>query len=182
MPPKKVTEFDLDKEVEAASKLKAEQQELNTSRASFYFIAAFFTTLLPSYLFQGVRNLDFSGFTIALYLVVCGAAAKMLSDAYSATYARMYPKLRERYTAIIDAKKGQFSQEDAKDANEKKTQFIDYGALGYSIGIANLIYLFLVLFFSFYALRKTDVRVSFTVSLLLSAYLVNLLSTSSKKQ
>jgi hypothetical protein len=72
-------------------------ESINSFQKLFFFFVAQVTTMLPSYLFQGVKNLEFSGMTIILYIVVCAIATFFLFYAYEYVFLRSKPV----YVALI---------------------------------------------------------------------------------
>lgn len=135
--------------------------ELNTNRAVFYFFVAFFTTLLPSYLFQGVKDLEFQGPTIVLYLIMSGVSSVLLSIAYHNVFVRQHIRLkRENDKAFKSRVPGaaRWTPEERRRAEITRDKMTDLGAQAYSFMLTNFVYLCLVLFFSFYALVNADVR------------------------
>lgn len=133
--------------------------ELNTNKALFYFAVAFLTSLLPVYLFQGVRNLDFEGITIVLYLVITSVSAALVTLAYHNIFVRTRPRVQKQYEGILEGKSGkQLTKQEKKDLDQEKDKLAEMGSTGYAIFFTNIFYLSIVLFLSFYVLQRVDVR------------------------
>ena len=61
---------------------------INANQKLFFFFVAQVSTILPSYLFQGVKDLEFTGVTVALFLIVSTIAAVILFLAYQNIFLR----------------------------------------------------------------------------------------------
>jgi len=146
---------------------------INGNQKLFFFFVAQISTLLPSYLFQGVRDLEFSGMTVALFLIVSTVAAFLLYLAYQNIFLRSKPTLTRRYEEVLNA-----GTTGGKKSSAVKDQLIELGTTGYALFFSNTLYLGLTLFFGFYVLERADVRVSYTFSLIASAAALYLLSTT----
>jgi hypothetical protein len=176
---------DKDDFLDAAVESSKREFSLNQTQKLFFFFFAYLTTFLPSYLYQGVLNLEFSGLTIALYITVSTAAAYILSLAYENIFLRTRVTLSERYERVIFEAKGSLNKATKQAQNEfktKMTKFTELGTTGYTLAFTNLLFLMVTLFFGFYALKRTDVRVNYFVSLLVSAGLVYWLSSTRSKK
>lgn len=151
--------------------------DLDAGRKLFYLLVAFLTTLLPIYLFLNVKNFEFQGVSIAVYVAVGFYASHVLSSAYHNLYTRMRLKLKVKYQAILDEAKAA-----AQEAEKEK--LAELGATGYAICFTNVFYLLVFLFVSFYALKKVDNRMNYAISLIVASVFVQWFSgkTTSKKQ
>ncbi|EFC37657.1 predicted protein [Naegleria gruberi] len=149
---------------------------INFNQNLFFYLVALVSTILPSYLFQGVLNLEFTGGTILLFLIVSCVSAYFLSKAYVFNYLRKKPILTDNYEKIVTNAKGSFNKKDKEEAYAKKDKLAELGATGHALFISNIIFFALVLFFSFYSLKRIDVRINYVASLLLSSFGVNYIS------
>lgn len=131
---------------------------LTPNRFATYFGIAFFTTIIPSYLFHSVRGLDFEGFTVLLYVIVCAGAAYLLSQAYHNMYARTFARLKKINDKDFVLKAGTEPEEKQRLENAKDV-LTQQSALGQALAITNVVYLAVSLLFSFYVLSSADVRV-----------------------
>lgn len=158
--------------------------ELNTNRAVFYFFVALFTTLLPSYLFQGVKDLEFEGLAIVLFLIMSIASAVLLSIAYHNVFVRQHMRLKKENDRLFKNRvpgASKWNAEERRRAELTRDKMTDLGAQAYSFMLTNFVYLALVLFFSFYALVNADVRINYTISLIASSYICYWLSSVKTK-
>lgn len=64
---------------------------INNNQKLFFFFVALISTWLPSYLYQGVKGLEFSGLSILLFLIVSNAAAYVLYLGYLNIFIRTKP-------------------------------------------------------------------------------------------
>ena len=112
-----------------------------------------------------------------LYLIISSASAYFLSKAYIFNFLRKKPILNDSYEKLIQTAKGTYANKKTKEeAYARKDQLAETGATGHALFISNLIFFALVLFFSFYALKRIDVRINYIASLTLSSLAVNYIS------
>lgn len=159
-----------DKFLDSLAKKEVVEFELNSNQKLFFFFVAQISTLLPSYLYQGVKGLEFSGLSIILFLVVSTSAAYLLYLGYLNIFKRTRLTLGKRYDQILES--------NVKKPSELKEQLLDLGTTGYSLLFSNTLYLGMTLFIGFYVLQKADVRVSYTFSLISSAAALYYVSTT----
>ncbi|KAL0489944.1 translocon-associated protein subunit SSR3 [Acrasis kona] len=158
---------------------------LNRNQKIFFFCFAYLTTFLPSYLYQGVKGLDFSGLTIALYLSISSIAAFLLSLAYENIFLRTRVTLSERFDKVISEAKGSIGKLNKQTQSEykiKKDKLTELGTTGYTLFLTNLIFIIVSLFLGFYALSRADVRVNYVASLLGASGLVYWLSSTRRRE
>ncbi|KAG2379637.1 hypothetical protein C9374_006754 [Naegleria lovaniensis] len=152
------------------------ERTIDTSKNFFFYFVALLTTFLPSYLFQGVLNLEFSGATIVLYLAVSSASAYFLSKAYVFYYLRKKPVLSDSYEKVLSSAKGAI-----KKGMGEKEKLADLGATGHALFISNVIFFAITLFLSFYSLKRLDVRINYIASLTLASLATNYISKPRNK-
>jgi Na+/melibiose symporter-like transporter len=136
-------------------------ESINSFQKLFFFFVAQVTTMLPSYLFQGVKNLEFSGMTIILYIVICAIATFFLFYAYQYVFLRSKPVLRTKYQSAL------------KDIPEKQTvekeRLIELGTTGYTLFFTNSLFLAMTLLIGFYTLQTMDARINYIFSMIASS-------------
>ena len=151
---------------------------INANQKLFFFFVAQVSTILPSYLFQGVKDLEFTGVTVALFLIVSTIAAVILFLAYQNIFLRSRITLAKRYETALATT----GANKKKEVQVAKDNLIELGTTGYTLFFSNVVYLGLTLFFAFYALQRIDVRVNYTISLIASAGALYLLSTTKRRE
>eukprot|EP00992_Anisonema_acinus_P015829 TRINITY_DN9909_c0_g1_i2.p1 TRINITY_DN9909_c0_g1~~TRINITY_DN9909_c0_g1_i2.p1 ORF type:complete len:177 (+),score=39.46 TRINITY_DN9909_c0_g1_i2:65-595(+) len=161
--PKKASTNDDDWERALENQIKKNTSTAKTNKAASTAIALT-VTLLPSYLFQAVMDMEWASY-LPLYIVFPGIAAFLLTFSYQLFFDAKYDHSAKR----------------TKDENSERETLRYQLAMGYSMFFSNSLFLALALFFQLYLLKAFDKRLNFCVSILSAAGLVYWLAFENEK-
>eukprot|EP00761_Pharyngomonas_kirbyi_P011146 gb/GECH01011171.1/.p1 GENE.gb/GECH01011171.1/~~gb/GECH01011171.1/.p1 ORF type:complete len:171 (+),score=18.18 gb/GECH01011171.1/:1-513(+) len=137
---------------------RAKLLELTISRRFLYLIVALTTAAVPAYAFYGLVGLD----NLTLHAIVPVVSAIILSTGYHNFFVSSHRKLSKQYGTTVSKNKSSNMTESQNQALESGLdQLTVLGATGQSFFMANLIYIVLAFFLSFYVFQRADPTVSY---------------------
>eukprot|EP00994_Dinema_validum_P003872 NODE_1888_length_819_cov_160.718182_g1489_i0.p1 GENE.NODE_1888_length_819_cov_160.718182_g1489_i0~~NODE_1888_length_819_cov_160.718182_g1489_i0.p1 ORF type:complete len:186 (-),score=44.71 NODE_1888_length_819_cov_160.718182_g1489_i0:207-764(-) len=166
-PPRKSNrkEKDMDTAV-LDSHIRKNTQSTKTNKVATVAVAMT-VSLLPSYLYQAVMDMDWSEY-LPYYIIFPGCAAVLLTFAY-----QMFFDANFTHKTVAVAK---------RDESFGERETLRYQmAMGKSLAFSNALFLGLALFFLLYLLKAFDKRVNFSMSILAAAGLVYWLAAENEK-
>jgi hypothetical protein len=137
-------------------------------RRPLYAVLGFILSLLPTYLFQALSELDLSNpVSLVFLLSVIGATTYSFTFTYQKFFESQWAILQgqAQTAAAAKAPKGKTAAATPVD----KSQEAFKAAMGYTLFFVNLVFLALVLFFHVYLLRAFEPHINFALSMLLPA-------------
>jgi len=164
----------------------AHQQELPKNTSLYYFVGSL-TAVLPTYLFQGVHDLDFLT-NLPIYAIMIGVSVWLLVQAYDSNFESQHLKYKD---VVSWAPKAKDSRRDRKaileaqrqqsEAEEELRGLKHQASLSYALMCSNLIFYGVVLLCHYYILKTFEPRLNYAFTYGLAGILVYWLADENRK-
>eukprot|EP01005_Ploeotia_sp_CARIB1_P001547 NODE_468_length_817_cov_30.036232_g459_i0.p1 GENE.NODE_468_length_817_cov_30.036232_g459_i0~~NODE_468_length_817_cov_30.036232_g459_i0.p1 ORF type:complete len:204 (+),score=41.24 NODE_468_length_817_cov_30.036232_g459_i0:44-655(+) len=146
------------------------------NRTELYLFVALTVTILPSYLFQAVMDMEW-GENMLFFIVVPLCSAVALTFAYHKYFQSTYLHQQLLYPDTWPTKKS----DNDENATQRRETLRFQAAMGKALGFCNLVYLVVVLVLQHNLLKAFPKTVNYTVSIALASALVYWLAQKNEK-